>query len=444
MKYTLANNENFEIESGLTTYDVLDMLESQGGGSLDPNDYYTKDEIDNAGYLTGYTETDPTVPSWAKAENKPTYTASEVGAISTATTIPTATSQLTNDSNFVVDASYVHTDNNYTSTEKSKLSGIAEGAEVNVQPDWNQTGTTADDYIKNKPTIPTATSQLTNDSNFVVDASYAHTDNNYSTTEKNKLNGIAEGAEVNVQSDWNQTGTTADDYIKNKPTIPTTTSQLTNDSNFVVDASYVHTDNNYTSTEKAKLSGIAEGAEVNIQPDWNQTGTTADDYIKNKPSIPTETTVSNWGFTKNAGTITGITMNGQSMGTSGNVDLGTVITEHQSLENYATTASVVNLDKIPYSSTSAAASVTIEPYKMYDFGTLSTAMTISFDTSKEISGYARQYMLRFVAGEGCDITLPNGVYYLNNVEPVFTTGRTYEFDITNMMCVFGEFYYASN
>ena len=29
------------------------------------------------------------------------------------------------------------------------------------------------------------------------------------------------GAEVNVQSDWNQTTTTADDYIKNKPTIPT-------------------------------------------------------------------------------------------------------------------------------------------------------------------------------------------------------------------------------
>lgn len=45
--------------------------------------------------------------------------------------------------------------------------------------------------------------------------------------------------------------------------IPTKTSQLTNDSNFPVDASYVHTDNNYTSTEKTKLSGIAENAEVN-------------------------------------------------------------------------------------------------------------------------------------------------------------------------------------
>ena len=34
----------------------------------------------DAGYLTSYTETDPTVPSWAKASTKPTYTAAEVGA----------------------------------------------------------------------------------------------------------------------------------------------------------------------------------------------------------------------------------------------------------------------------------------------------------------------------------------------------------------------------
>ena len=49
-----------------------------------------------------------------------------------AITVPTKTSDLTNDSNFAVDANYVHTDNNYTSTEKTKLSGIASGAQVNV------------------------------------------------------------------------------------------------------------------------------------------------------------------------------------------------------------------------------------------------------------------------------------------------------------------------
>lgn len=33
----------------------------------------------DSGYLTSYTETDPTVPAWAKAATKPTYTKSEVG-----------------------------------------------------------------------------------------------------------------------------------------------------------------------------------------------------------------------------------------------------------------------------------------------------------------------------------------------------------------------------
>lgn len=67
--------------------------------------------------------------------------------------------------------------------------------------------------------------------------------------------------------------------------IPSKTSDLTNDSNFVSDSNYVHTDNNYTSTEKTKLNGIEEGAEVNVQADWNTTDVNADSYIKNKPII---------------------------------------------------------------------------------------------------------------------------------------------------------------
>lgn len=42
--------------------------------------------------------------------------------------------------------------------------------------------------------------------------------NDYTTDEKNKLAGIASGAEVNVQSDWNVTNTGSDAYIQNKPT----------------------------------------------------------------------------------------------------------------------------------------------------------------------------------------------------------------------------------
>lgn len=46
----------------------------------------------------------------------------------------------------------------------------------------------------------------------------------------------------------------------------------------------------------------------------------------------TESTIAGWGFTKNKGTITGITMNGATKGTSGVVNLGNVLTEHQKLK----------------------------------------------------------------------------------------------------------------
>ena len=54
--------------------------------------------------------------------------------------------------------------NDYTNAEKTKLAGIAEGAQKNVQPDWALTS--GDGAIKNKPTIPTKVSQLTNDRSY--------------------------------------------------------------------------------------------------------------------------------------------------------------------------------------------------------------------------------------------------------------------------------------
>lgn len=43
-------------------------------------------------------------------------------------------------------------------TDKAKLDGIAAGAEVNVQADWNVTDSSSDAFVKNKPTIDTALS----------------------------------------------------------------------------------------------------------------------------------------------------------------------------------------------------------------------------------------------------------------------------------------------
>lgn len=59
----------------------------------------------SSGGITG--ETDPTVPSWAKQPNKPSYTAAEVGAMPDTTHIPTKTSDLENDEG------YLKTDNVY-------------------------------------------------------------------------------------------------------------------------------------------------------------------------------------------------------------------------------------------------------------------------------------------------------------------------------------------
>lgn len=155
--------------------------------------------------------------------------------------------------------------NDFTSAEKTKLANVASGAQVNVLEGIQKNGTNV--TITNKIaniSVPTKLSDLTNDGNFVSDASYVHTDNNYTTTEKNKLSGIDTGAQVNVLEGIQKNGTNV--TITNKIAniiVPTKLTDLTNDDNFVSDASYVHTDNNYTTAEKNKLSGIASGAEVN-------------------------------------------------------------------------------------------------------------------------------------------------------------------------------------
>lgn len=43
-----------------------------------------------------------------------------------------------------------------------------------------------------------------------------------------------------------------------------------------------------SASDKSKLDNIESGAQVNVQSDWNQTDIGADDYIKNKPEVDTD------------------------------------------------------------------------------------------------------------------------------------------------------------
>ena len=134
-------------------------------------------------------------------------------------TIPTATSDLTNDSGFIT------------------LSDVP----AQVNSDWNASSGAAE--ILNKPSIPSATSDLTNDSGFIT------------------LSDVP----AQVQADWTESDTGDPSYIQNKPSIPSATSDLTNDSGFIT------------------LSDVP--AQVNA--DWNSSSGASE--ILNKPTIPSGT-----------------------------------------------------------------------------------------------------------------------------------------------------------
>jgi len=160
----------------------------------------------------------------------------------------------------------------YTTTEKNKLSGIAAGATV-------YTNEMADARVS---------AGITGKVDKVTGKGLSTED--YTSSEKSKLAGISEGAEVNVNADWN--AISGDAQILNKPTIPTQYTDEMADARVSagitgkvdkVTGKGLSTED-YTSNEKTKLAGIAIGAEVNVNSDWN--AVSGDAQILNKPAIP--------------------------------------------------------------------------------------------------------------------------------------------------------------
>lgn len=203
-----------------------------------------------------------------------------------APSIPTKTSDLTNDSDFVSDANYVHTDNNFTTALKNKLNGIAAGAEVNVQSDWNVTDSTSDAFIKNKPSIPTKTSDLTNDSGFITSAAVP--------TKTSDLTNDSGFITKNVSDLTNYyTETEINSMFNALPAVPTKTSDLTNDSGFL-------TTSTLPIATASRLGVVKIGSGINVAADGTISAAVASLDWANITNKPTD--VSYW--TNDAGYIT--------------------------------------------------------------------------------------------------------------------------------------------
>lgn len=194
---------------------------------------------------------------------------------------------------FITDLERVNWNNKVESSQlhehsnKDVLDGISsekvtkwDKAEENVQSDWNVTDTTSDAYIKNKPSIPSKVSELTNDNlyatetyvqNKIAEAQVGESvdlseyalkvdlnekvdkvsgkglsTNDYTTAEKNKLANLSTVATSGSYND-----------LTDKPTIPTKTSQLTNDSSFASESYVTNAINN------AQLGG-GDGSNVDL------------------------------------------------------------------------------------------------------------------------------------------------------------------------------------
>lgn len=102
------------------------------------------------------------------------------------------------------------------------------------------------------------------------------------------------------------------------------------------------------STDLAEAVQTSLGkADTAIQSSDLSTVATSGDYddLLNKPTIPTvPTNVSSFtndaGYTTNTGTITSVKMNGSTVASSGEADLGTVLTQHQSIKTINSTSLV--------------------------------------------------------------------------------------------------------
>lgn len=199
--------------------------------------------------------------------------ASTGGVSSVGVTAPLVNSGTSADVQLSIPAASAIADGYMSAADKTKLNGIADGANAYVLP---VAGVSLGGVKSGTDITVDASGNVS-----VNDNSHAHTIANISGLQT-ALDGKVDDGQVltNVPAGAVFTDTTyTDAQIKTKY-----------ENNLDTNA--------YTDAEKTKLAGIAAGAEVNVQSDWN--AVSGDALILNKPTIPTvPTNVS--AFTNDAG-----------------------------------------------------------------------------------------------------------------------------------------------
>ena len=256
----------------------------------------------DAGYITSYTETDPTVPAWAKEANKPTYNYSEIVNTPDIPTVPTNVSAFTNDAGYITtqdipaiptvptnvsaftnDAGYL---TGYTETDPT----VPAWAKEANKPTYNYSEIVNTPTI---PTVPTNVSAFTNDAGYLT--GYAETDPTVPAWAKTADKPTYNYSEIvntptiptvptNVSAFANDAGYITTQDIPTIPTVPTNVSAFTNDAGYLT--SYIETD-----------PTVPAWAKTADKPMYNYS------EIVNTPTIPTvPTNVSV--FTNDAGYLT--------------------------------------------------------------------------------------------------------------------------------------------
>lgn len=227
----------------------------------------------------------------AAATNSTAYATAAQGAKADSALQPAAIGATVQGYNAVLAA----TTASFTTADETKLDGIASGATAN-------TGTVTSVGLAMPTGLTVSGSPVTVSG--TLTAAWTSGYQGYTTAEATKLAGIAAGAEVNVNADWN--AVSGDAQILNKPALGT--AAATNSTAYATAAQGTKADSalqpaaigstvqgysavlagttaSFTTADEAKLDGIAAGAEVNVNADWN--AGSGDAQILNKPTLGT-------------------------------------------------------------------------------------------------------------------------------------------------------------